>query len=94
VLTGVASTRGRPIRVFFARRVDFIDILALDSRGLPGCWQHPDSPDANHGSSMASGADISAALRSLVKYLGALLTAGDHKVTGDFGVPVFSQGRS
>jgi hypothetical protein len=44
--------------------------------------------------SMASAADISAALRSLVKYLGALLTAGDHKVAGSFGAPVLSQGRS
>jgi hypothetical protein len=47
-----------------------------------------------HGRSMAHAADISAALRSLVKYLGALLTASDHKVAGDFGVPAFSQGRS
>jgi hypothetical protein len=41
---------------------------------------------------MGSAADISAALRSLVKYLGALLTAGDHKVAGGFGVPAFSLG--
>ena len=37
VLTGVALMRGRPIRDFFARRVDFMDILALDSRGPSGC---------------------------------------------------------
>ena len=55
-------------------------------------WKQSSGPNANHGLSMGSAADISAALRSLVKYLGALLTAGDHKVAGGFGVPAFSLG--
>jgi hypothetical protein len=39
-------------------------------------------------------ADISAALRSLVKYLDALSTAGDHRVSGGFSASAFSGGRS
>ena len=34
-------------------------------------------------------ADISAALRSAVKYLGALSTAGNRKVAGGFSASVF-----
>jgi hypothetical protein len=37
-------------------------------------------------------ADISAALRSLVKYLDALSTAGDRKVAGAFRVSALSFG--
>jgi hypothetical protein len=42
---------------------------------------------------MASAADISAALRSLVKLIDALSTAGDRKVAGGFCASDFSAGR-
>jgi hypothetical protein len=54
--------------------------------------EQSDGPNPHGGATTVKAADISAALRSLVKYLGALLTAGDHRVAGGFGASAFSLG--
>ena len=68
------------------------DALWLKAERTARVLEHSDGPNPHRECSRVKAADISAALRSLVKYLDALLTAGDQRVAGGFGVSAFSLG--